>query len=123
MRGIREDKRLSQTDIANAMEVLPTQYNKVENGKVSPSLDTLVKISDALEIDLDIIVFGKYRFLQKDEEALQISDKDLTKKLKVISELPDEEKYIANQLIDLIITKRTLKDLTENLYKKMPGKR
>ena len=33
LRKIREEKRMSQTEIAQSMKMLPNQYNKVENGK------------------------------------------------------------------------------------------
>ena len=75
LRKIREEKRMSQTEIAQSMKMLPNQYNKVENGKARPSLETLTKIAEALDVSLDVIVYGYSRNNVKPEDA-SLSDID-----------------------------------------------
>ncbi len=120
LRKIREEKRMSQTEVALAMKMVPTQYNKVENGNVNPGLETMVKISEALDVSLDVIVYGKQRYVSKENQEVVIPDAELAQKMTVISGLSPEDKFIANQLVDLILTKKTLKDLTSTLHKKFP---
>jgi len=111
---------MSQTEVALAMKMVPTQYNKVENGNVNPGLETMVKISEALDVSLDVIVYGKQRYVSKENQEVVIPDAELAQKMTVISGLSPEDKFIANQLVDLILTKKTLKDLTSTLHKKFP---
>lgn len=108
LRKIREEKRLSQTEVAQAMKMLPTQYNKIENGNVSPGLETLVKIAEALGVSLDVIVYGYSKHSTKPEDA------SLSEKLARLEKLPAEEKYIANEVLNLVFARQTLKSLVDN---------
>ena len=108
LRKIREEKRMSQTEIAQSMKMLPNQYNKVENGKVSPSLETLTKIAEALDVSLDVIVYGYSRNNVKPEDA------SLSEKIEKLNTLPAEEKYIANELLNLVFARQSLKNIIGN---------
>jgi transcriptional regulator with XRE-family HTH domain len=108
LRKIREEKRMSQTEIAQSMKMLPNQYNKVENGKVSPSLETLTKIAEALDVSLDVIVYGFSRNNVKPEDA------SLSEKIQKLNALPAEEKYIANELLNLVFARQSLKNIIGN---------
>lgn len=108
LRKIREEKRLSQTEVAQTMKMLPTQYNKIENGNVSPGLETLAKISDALDVSIDVIVFGHSKHKVKPEDA------SLSAKVERIEKLPPEERYIANEILNLVFARDTLKNLVDN---------
>ena len=99
---------MSQTEIAQSMKMLPNQYNKVENGKVSPSLETLTKIAEALDVSLDVIVYGYSRNNVKPEDA------SLSEKIEKLNTLPAEEKYIANELLNLVFARQSLKNIIGN---------
>lgn len=109
LKKFREDKRISQTELAESMDMLPNQYGKVENGKVLPSLKTLVKAAEALEISIDEIVYGV-----QSPVTLFIRDAELVKKMNIISELPAEDKFIALEMLDLLITKNAIKGLAKD---------
>jgi transcriptional regulator with XRE-family HTH domain len=109
LKKFREDKRISQTELAESMDILPNQYGKVENGKVLPSLKTLVKAAEALEISIDEIVYGV-----QSPVALSIKDAELVKKMNIISELPAEDKFIALEMLDLLIAKNAIKGLAKD---------
>jgi len=51
---MRKHKRLTQEELAVAAGVTRKNINMIENGKYSPGLDVLIRISDALEGDLII---------------------------------------------------------------------
>ena len=120
LRKIREEKRISQKELASTMKVAQTQYGKVERGIVAPSLKTLLMVAQALNVSLDVIIYGKQRYVSNDNQEVIIPDAELAQKMTVISALSPEDKFIANQLVDLILTKKTLKDLTSTLHKKFP---
>ena len=88
IRRIREDKHLSQKELAATIEVAPTQYSRVETGKVMPALKTLVKIAKVLDVPLDALVNDSTIPLQE----VTIKDKTLFDKVRLIDELPEQEK-------------------------------
>jgi transcriptional regulator with XRE-family HTH domain len=52
LRALREEKKLSQGDIEKRTGLLRCYLSRVENGHTVPSVETLEKISRALEIPL-----------------------------------------------------------------------
>ncbi|MGW5852068.1 helix-turn-helix domain-containing protein [Streptomyces sp. NPDC055254] len=56
IRAAREHRNLTQERVANEMGMDRPSYILVEQGKVSPMLDTLLRISDALGVPLSDLV-------------------------------------------------------------------
>ena len=111
IRRIREDKHLSQKELAVTIEVAPTQYSRVETGKVMPALKTLIKIARVLDVPLDALVNDGNASLQE----VTIKDKTLIDKVRLIDQLPDQEKNMILQVIDLALSKKKFKDLAQQL--------
>ena len=53
---LREQKGWSQSDLARACNKDRQAIEKLENGKVNPTLDTLLEIANALDISLSKLV-------------------------------------------------------------------
>lgn len=62
LRVLREEKNLSQGDIENRTGLLRCYVSRVENGHTVPTIETLEKMSRALEVPL-------YRLFYDGEEA------------------------------------------------------
>ncbi len=60
LRTIREKKKLTLKQVSQKAGVSDSLLSQVERNKVSPALDTLLSISDALDIDFDSL-FWDYR--------------------------------------------------------------
>lgn len=118
LRKIRQEKNMSQTDVAEAMGVLPNQYNKVENGKVSPGLETLVRVAEALDVSVDVVIYGKNKYAEKEaketgmKDLAAITDKEIIRRMKLIHDLPSEDKFTALEMLDLLIAKNAIKGLS-----------
>ena len=54
--GLREQKGWSQSELARACNKDRQAIEKVENGKVNPTLYTLLEIANALEVSLPKLV-------------------------------------------------------------------
>lgn len=54
--GLRNQKGWSQSDLARACNKDRQAIEKLENGKVNPTLYTLLEIAEALEISLSKLV-------------------------------------------------------------------
>jgi len=52
LRGLREDKNLSQGDIEKRTGLLRCYISRVENGHTVPAVETLEKLARALEVPL-----------------------------------------------------------------------
>lgn len=109
IRKIREQRKLSQKEVAAAIEVAPTQYSRLENDKVIPSLQTLIKVAKVLEVHLDTLVYGQ----EEPWQEVEVKDKSLIEKIKLIEELPEEEKNTVLKVIDMAVTKMKFKHFFE----------
>lgn len=56
IRHVREHLNLSQQDVCSRSGVDLATYSRIENGHASPLLDTLIRIADAMRVDLAELV-------------------------------------------------------------------
>jgi transcriptional regulator with XRE-family HTH domain len=80
------------------------QYSRIESGKVEPTLSSLEKIADALDVSLTELF--------DDNIVLDINsyDKSAIDKLRLVEELEEEEKKSIFNIIDIAISRKRLKD-------------
>lgn len=62
IRQIRNNKSFSQAYLGKVIGVTSSQIGNIENARSHTSLESLVKIADALEVSTDEILFGYIRF-------------------------------------------------------------
>lgn len=53
-----QDRRITQTTLAAMAGVTSTDINKMVNGRISPRLDTAVRLCNALGVSLDYLLRG-----------------------------------------------------------------
>lgn len=109
LREIREAKRMTQKEVAEAMGIVPTQYSKVERGVVIPGAKTLISAAKVLGVSLDELVYGK---------SNNINDY-LPFEMESFNNLSEEEKYLVNEFINLVFARKDLKKITDN-FKPIP---
>ena len=101
----RVQKRMSQKELAAAIGIDPTQYNRIELGKSIPGLKTVAKLAKALDVTIDALISGEQGF-----QEVEIKDKSLFDKVKLIDALPEDEKNIVLKVIDLALSKKKFKE-------------
>lgn len=99
---IRKQKKLSQSALGKMIGTSGDVIGRYERGDISPSVDVVIKIADALEVSVDYLI-GK--------TSLTL-DKDALRRLEDISKLKDENKSFIYNLIDMAL--RDMK--TKNAY-------
>ena len=57
--GYRVAKNMSQTDLANELEVSRQSVSKWENNSAQPELDKLCRMSELFDVTLDELVYGR----------------------------------------------------------------
>jgi len=71
IRAVRERRSLTLKEVAEKAGVSESLVSQIERDKVSPAIDTLLAIADALEIDFDYLFAGLKR-----KAAVEIVRKD-----------------------------------------------
>lgn len=90
---IRKKKGFSQADLGRMIGTSGDVIGRYERGDISPSVEVVSKIADALEVSVDYLL-GKTK-MEMDKQAL--------KRLEDISNLPDESKKFVLNLVDMAL--------------------
>ena len=93
---LRKHKGLTQQALADALGLHLTQVKRYEAGSSQPSLEALKKIAQTLRVTTDSLVF--------EPEELQPGD-DLRLQFQAVSNMPDEERRVIQQLLEGMIIK------------------
>jgi transcriptional regulator with XRE-family HTH domain len=56
LRRVREEKRLSQADLAERTGFQPSAISHFESGRRAPSFDNLKRLADALSVTIDFLM-------------------------------------------------------------------
>jgi DNA-binding XRE family transcriptional regulator len=56
IRKIRDSKNISQQELADHSNVAKSTIHRIENGKLNPSIITIIKICEHLQIDINQII-------------------------------------------------------------------
>ena len=59
IRNERKNKRITQEELAEMLEVSPTHVKHIESGHRKPSIEILFELAKILNISLDEVVFPK----------------------------------------------------------------
>jgi len=102
IREIRKKKKFTQEELAWKTGVSPNFIGLIERGQKSPSLETLIKIGEVLEVPVSTF-FENLKYPIKEEDIL-------TKKVSsIVKEGSEKEKKIIYQIVKSIIKKRKKK--------------
>ncbi len=90
---LRKQKGLSQAELGKVIGTSGDVIGRYERDVITPSIDVIVNIADALEVSIDFLV-GKTKM---------VLDKQAVKRLEDISKLPDDNKNFVLNLIDMAL--------------------
>ena len=90
---IRKQKKLSQADLGKIIGTSGDVIGRYERGDITPSVDVVAKIADALDVSVDYII-GKTKL---------VIDKNTLNRIEEIANLPDDKKSYVFNLIDLCL--------------------
>lgn len=85
--GYRVANNMSQTDLANELEVSRQSVSKWENNSAQPELDKLCRMSELFDITLDELVYGRRASVNSDQGSNQLSLQHLFPTRKVVGTL------------------------------------
>ena len=90
---LRKKKRLSQAALGKLVGTSGDIIGRYEREVITPSIDVIIKIADALEVSIDFLV-GK---------TTLTLDKDTMQRFKDIANLSDENKNFIFKMVDMAI--------------------
>ncbi|MBN2258838.1 MAG: helix-turn-helix transcriptional regulator [Anaerolineaceae bacterium] len=106
IRKKRKELGLSQRELASRIESDASYINRLETGKLNPSIASIEKIADVLHCSLDALVKG-----HNGDEDIHIQDKSLLERVRLIDAMDDEDKKAITHLIDALLTKKKIREL------------
>lgn len=90
---LRKQKGLSQSELGKAIGTSGDVMGRYERDIITPSIDVIVKVAEALEVSIDFLV-GKSKM---------VLDKQAVKRLEDIAKLPADNKSFVLNLIDMAL--------------------
>jgi len=94
IKDIRTKKKLTQEQLAEKIEINPKYLSSIERGLENPTLNTLIKLSESLNVNLDDIF-----------NQLQIEDPAERKSLiiSLLDQADDDQLKLAYRILSVII--------------------
>lgn len=94
--GLRKQHSLTQQQLAGRIGMHVVQLRRYEAGTSQPTLDVIRKLSTALQVSADMLLFGK------DQRG---PDDDLRLQFEAVSRFDAEEKNVVRSLLEGMILK------------------
>ena len=120
LRVSRKEKGLTQVDLAEKAGIAVNSVRLYESGKVTPKLDAMRKLADALEIDINWLLNG-FTLKEHDEEFIQrlqgkgdVSARDL-----YLKKHPDDEPAPAKETAPQSDVDRLMEGLNAESIRKL----
>ena len=108
LKEARDNKSLSQQELAKLAKVHYTNIGRYERGDSSPSADVLNKIAKSLEVSPDYLMNGTLDNKANDT----LKDERLLIQFKKIEQLPVDRKNLLIEFLDGFIFKSSVQQLT-----------
>jgi transcriptional regulator with XRE-family HTH domain len=107
IKQLRTEAGLSQAELAEkAGGGDARQISRYENGRITPSLDAIANIAEALNISIDYLVIDNMP-----RRPLHTQDHGLGERLAALSELDDNDRDSMLSVLDAMLTRKRLKAL------------
>ena len=109
IRKARKAKGWSQRVLTQHIESDASYINRIETGKLNPSVVAVERIAGALDCSLDQKVTGK-----DDELEVPIRDKGLFDRMRLIDSLEESDRNALVHIIDSMLTKKRMRELLDS---------
>ncbi len=94
IKRIRKEKGLTQQEVADGADMLVPTYSRLERGGTNPSLASMTRIANALDVPLAELLMSS-----------ELKDRTLAQKVEMIEGLSDYNRNVANIMLDTVIEK------------------
>ncbi len=105
LRTVREQRQLSQQDLANLTGIHLGQISRYERGVIQPSAETTLVLAQALRVSADYLLSGR---AAGEPEELKIANLRLFERFRELERMNRTEQETAITLIDALIAKHKM---------------
>ena len=109
IKRLREQQGLIQKQVAAELEIGYSNYNKMENGMREPSVGELKKLAKLFSITVDELINPE----EITPKEVVIEDKTVSEKVRLISQLDQEDQHAVYRIIDGMLTKNKFQTFFE----------
>lgn len=111
IKSLRKEHNWKQEELAEKIGTDIRQISLYENGKTSPSIETVVKIARAFNISIDYLLIDEVT-----KKPLYLGDDALFDKLQKVDLLTKDEKEAIFKIIDGLTYKNKLKNVIAEIH-------
>lgn len=106
IKKLRKEKKWSQLDLADKIGVGSHVISRYENGRITPSAESIIKLAEAFDVSTDYLLFENAT-----KKPFKFEDPELTKRLEDIDALDEKDKTFLFEIVDTLIAKKKMKEI------------
>ncbi|QWI52537.1 helix-turn-helix domain-containing protein [Bacillus mycoides] len=103
IKELRKERKWSQKELGEKVEVSESFVSKVESGKKQPSREVTTKIAEVLNVTTDYLL-GRSEDPELNEEEDKIVSEEGKNMLAIIESLPENERKRALEQLEMYVT-------------------
>ncbi len=111
LRRLREDRGLSQRQLARSSNIDPSQVGRYEKGQILPAADTIITIAKVLQVSVDALLVGAD---QESAAAPPIRNLPLFERFRSAEKLGRKDQETIMEVIDSVVTRRQVESMVAN---------
>lgn len=109
LRSIRKERRLTQQQLADLLDVQQRVVSRWETGVATPHLNHIVQLAEVLEVGLDRLVFGDDP--DQPEPSFEIRNRRLKELCRQVDELDQADQDVICHVMDSLIRKERIRQV------------
>jgi len=114
LRQIRKERRLTQQQLAELLDVQQRVVSRWETGVAKPHLNHIVQLAKVLEVSLDRLVFGED--VDAPMPSFEIRNRRLKELCRQVDELDQADQEVVCTVMDSLIRKEQVKAVLSGTF-------
>jgi transcriptional regulator with XRE-family HTH domain len=107
IRSLREERKWTQTELAQKLEIHQKQISAYERGANKPPADILFRIAEVFDVTLDYLAYEKTNSNTK----VNIKDRELLRLFETIDTYSEEEISLTKNILTMVEKQHKFKEL------------
>lgn len=110
IKRLRQEQDWTQSELGDKVNVHQKQISSYERGVNVPSTDILIKLAEVFDVTLDYLAFDDSRPSVAVSSG-NIQDRELLRRFEAVDALPEKERSLAKEMLDLLVLKNRFQAL------------